>query len=276
MPVSFKVFSSGYCVAGQHHAQRGAKAKKIRFYATWALIQHPQHGNILFDTGYAQRFHTVSATWPEKIYALLTPVTLAPEEEAHFQLSQQGIKPEVIDWIVISHFHADHIAGLADFPNAKFICSDTAWNDVKNTRGIKALKKGFLPALLPSDFENRLHTFSFSDSSEVHPQLGPMVDVFRDKSIQLCSLSGHAKGMIGALLDSSPSVLLASDAAWLKENLEGKLPHPIVRLFFDSWTDFKDSLDKVRAFHKANPEALIIPCHCEATYRHLQTLGYAI
>lgn len=276
MELKFKLFSSGYCTAGQHHAVRGAKRKNIRFYATWVLIQHPQHGNILFDTGYAQRFHSVTASLPEKIYALLTPVSLAPEEEAHRQLSQQGIAPEAINWIIISHFHADHIAGLADFPQAKFICSDTAWNDIKNTRGIKALKKGFLPALLPSDFEERLRTVSFSEALEVHPQLGPLLDVFGDKSIQLCALSGHAKGMVGALLASSPSVLLASDAAWLKENLEGKLPHPIVKLFFDSWPDFEKSLDRVRAFQQANPEALIVPCHCEASYRHLQSLGHAI
>ena len=45
------------------------------------------------------------------------------------------------------------------------------------------------------------------------------------------------------------------------------LPSPLVRLFFDSWSDYKASLKRVHDFHKANPDVAVIPCHCEETLK---------
>ena len=86
-------------------------------------------------------------------------------------------------------------------------------------------------------------------------------------SILLASLPGHARGQIGALLQTpSQKVFLVADACWLEENYkDGALPNPIVKLFFDSWNDFTNSLNRVQNYHKNNPETVIIPCHCEAT-----------
>ena len=46
---------------------------------------------------------------------------------------------------------------------------------------------------------------------------------------------------------------------------EGELPNSIVRLFFDSWSEYKDSLQKLSLFHKNSPEVLIVPTHCSKT-----------
>jgi len=122
----------GYCEASEHHVLRGKKKKQIRFYATWGHIEHPEHGHILFDTGYTHRFFEETKKFPFNLYAKSTPAFLKPEEEAINQLKAKGIAAKDVSFVIISHFHADHIAGLKDFPNATFICSKTAHDEIKD------------------------------------------------------------------------------------------------------------------------------------------------
>lgn len=266
--LKFALKSAGYCTANQSHALRGAPNKTIKFFATYGHIVHPIHGHILFDTGYTRRFYTSTLKYPYKIYAKATKVFIEEHEEALTALKHEGIAPEDIKFIIISHFHADHIGGLKDFPNAQFICSKAAYEDIVLRKGLSAVKKGFLPNLLPENFESRTRFLSFEETSLIDPHLGNLIDLFEDRSIQLCALDGHAKGQIGALLQSERPIFLIADAAWFKANYQQlHLPSPIVRLFFDSWSDFIHSLKKIHTFHKANPETQIIPCHCEETYR---------
>jgi len=269
--LKFELRRSGYCTSQLNHALAGAATKTIRFYATWAYIYHPTKGHILFDTGYTRRFYNATRSFPANIYAKATPAYIKKEEEACFQLKQAGIGAADISYIIISHFHADHVAGLKDFPNAKFIASEAAYYDVRGKTGFSATRRAFLPDLLPSDFESRLDLIDIESGKKSNDHLGKLLDLFDDGSILLCDLTGHAKGQLGALLNTEKGkTLLAADAAWLKENFENlNLPTQLVRLFFDSWSDYKQSLKKVHDFYKANPGVDVIPCHCLETFEKL-------
>jgi glyoxylase-like metal-dependent hydrolase (beta-lactamase superfamily II) len=267
MKVKYTLKQSGYCEASEHHVLRGNKKKKIQFYATWGHIEHPEYGHILFDTGYTNRFFEETKKFPFNLYAKVTPAYLKPEEEAINQLKTKGIAPEDVSFIIISHFHADHISGLSDYPNATYVCSTEAYSEVKGKKGIAAVRRAFVPALLPPDFEQRLQFVTFNSSSISIEHLGKTADLFHDGSVLLFTCPGHAAGQMGALLQTETSrVLIAADAAWVKQNYESvHLPMQIVRIFFHSWKDFKQSLKNIHLFHKANPETPIIPCHCKET-----------
>lgn len=272
MKIRFWLKTAGYCESHQNFVLRGARRKKITFPGSYGLIQHPEKGWILFDTGYTRRFHEETRSFPGKIYGMITPVSIQAEEEAREAIKAHGISAADIQHIIVSHFHADHIGGLKDFPNASFYCSKRAFEASLAYKGIQAVRRGMLPGHIPEDFKNRVQIInSGSFCSVKHPQLGSLVDLFGDQSILLVDLPGHAAGQVGALLQAEDGeVFLVADAAWVKENYEEEwLPHPIVRLFFDSWTDFRDSLQKVRAYHLAHPENLIIPTHCEATHQQV-------
>lgn len=269
--MKFELKTAGFCWAAQHHAIRGAKRKDIKFYATFGVIRHPKHGIILFDTGYATRFFDFTSKYPYKLYQHLTKVKIKKEEEVVEQLKADGIEPNDVKYIIISHFHADHIAGLMDFPNSTFICNRVSYEAIKGTSGMAAMKHGFVPAFLPDDFENRLQRVDIEKGTYKDKDLGKLVDLFGDGSILLCDLDGHAVGQIGAILNTDEGlVFLISDACWVEEAYkDGKMPHFITRLLFNSWKNYTSNVTKISNYHKNNPETLIIPCHCEKTMRRI-------
>jgi glyoxylase-like metal-dependent hydrolase (beta-lactamase superfamily II) len=264
---------AGHCIAKENDAIQNGRKMKIKFHALWGLIEHPDKGYILYDTGYTQRFYNATKSFPNKIYALATKVKITEDEEIVYQLKRHGIKPEEIRHIIITHFHADHIGGLADFPNATLYTSSVALNHTEKLSSFFAFSKGVLKDLLPPKYTKRTNCID-KTCTKLHDSIfGYKYDLFGDESIFIYDLPGHAAGQIGIFIQTDKkSYFLISDACWLKCSYENNiLPNKIVKLFFHSWTDFKQTLNKVHLFHLKNPEVQIVPSHCaETTYKLIQ------
>ncbi len=76
---------------------------------------------MLFDTGYSRRFFDATAAFPASLYRWVTPVKFDPRKALVTQLRELGVQTEEIAAIVLSHFHADHVAGVLDFPGVKVL-----------------------------------------------------------------------------------------------------------------------------------------------------------
>lgn len=263
MDLPFELLTAGYCTAKQHHALHKSEKKLIRFYATYGLWKHPERGYILFDTGYTRRYHVETSTFPSNLYNKVTKVFIEEEEEAVAVLGEKGIRPEEIKYIIVSHFHADHVGGLLDFPQATVVCTSEAYQYAIKKKGFNGVRQGYLFGLLPRGIGDNVQFIDFNTPVRTDPILGPLADPFSDGSILICALPGHARGQIGALFNSNDrEVFLASDSAWLEESYqEYTLPHPIVRILCDSWKEFKSTLKKVHDYHRAHPDTIIVPCH---------------
>ncbi len=257
---------AGRCYSKEYHAIANGRKKDIVFNALWGLIEHPTEGYILFDTGYSNRFYSATSNYPNKIYAKITKVHIKPEQEVSAQLEANGISPNSVKHIFISHFHADHVGGLKDFPNATFHASSIAVNQLNKTSKTFGFAKGILKNLIPNDFMKRVSLIDEKQNVTL-PILGTAYDLFSDGQLLAVPLPGHAAGQMGLLLTTSKQTyFLIADACWLKASYQkGELPSPVVRLFFDSWTDFKSSLQKIINYHKNEPKTLIIPTHCAET-----------
>lgn len=260
----------GYCDGKEHHVLKGGRRKTIKFPALTALIKHPEKGYILFDTGYSNRFYEETKKWPGKIYAFMTPTHVKEEEYLVNQLAKKGIQAEEIKYVIISHFHGDHICGMKDFPNAQFICSQEAFDNVQKVKdkAWKAIFQGVLPGLLPEDFADRAWTYENKGLKvEEDDILGTCHDLFADGLIKTIPLPGHHYGQIGLLLQTKKGpLLLAADACWLGQAYkENRMPSSISKLLLSDWNAFKESLNKLHLFYKEYPEVAIIPTHCEAT-----------
>ncbi|HVD97858.1 MAG TPA: MBL fold metallo-hydrolase [Cytophagaceae bacterium] len=266
--VELTLFHSGYCTAHAAIVDPELGRGKSRFYAVWALIKHAAHGYILFDTGYHPRFYEATKKFPGKFYAWATPVFIEQSESAVERLQSIGIKASEINYLILSHFHADHIGGLLDFPKAKLVCSAKALQEAKTKQGISAVRKGILKSLLPKDLEERIIFPEMLTNNFIETTSGlKFYDLFQDGSIQLIDLPGHACGMIGALLQTQKEkILLASDTSWSDDTFARQvLPSKWSNLFFDSWNDYCSTFKKLFLYHQNNPEVKILFTHCPDT-----------
>src|SRR5689334_5759477 len=149
------ILDTGFCLAWEHHMIEGGRRCQIACHSIVALLGHPEHGWSLWDAGYAPRMLDETRRLPFWLYRRITPLRLRPELAAVAQIGRWGLAPRDIRRVIISHFHADHIAGLRDFASAELICLRSAYDDVAARRGWRALRRGFIPALLPDDFAAR-------------------------------------------------------------------------------------------------------------------------
>ena len=261
-PDEYLVLDTGYTSAREYVARRdGSFFKTIYFPATCVLLHHPTEGYCLFDTGYAPRFHEVTRRFPERIYALATPVVCSAEQSAVVQLESMGLPAQEVRHIFVSHFHGDHVAGLCDFPAATIWCSREAWSYVSDLQGFGAVRHGVLRQLEPDDMPSRLRFYEDARPTQRDDALGQHFDVFDDGYFRMIALPGHARGQYGMLLQGE-QIFLVADAFWRSEALrEGILPAPTVRLFFDDWRAYVATFYRLREWWAARPEVRVLACH---------------
>jgi len=262
--VSLKMFSTGFTSHPAHLAEHGAaRGKVIRFHAMFAVLDHPTEGRTLFDTGYSPRFFDATRRWPYRLYRWTTPVSTSDDLSAAAILKRNGIEPASVRRIILSHFHADHVCGLMDFPDAEVLTSARAWHAVQGKHGIAAVKRAILPELFPANLPDRLRLIDHFHG----PGFGPFEsthDVFGDGSVRMVNLTGHAFGQIGLLVQQAGHrCLLAADAAWTSRAIRENLPATLgFRLLAASAEESRASQQKLHELFLKFPEVEIIPTHC--------------
>lgn len=259
---AIEFFRAGHCRHPACMACRGAGLRPARFPALAALIRC-EGGPLLFDAGYAPRFFAATRPFPERLYRWATPVTLDDPPLA------EQLRGRAVARLFLSHLHADHIAGLADFPGAEILCSRAA-RDFALGPGSRFAKtrQGLLPALLPPDFSHRVRFLEDLPRRDLPAGMRPFTQgrlVARD--LFAIELPGHAAGHWGLL---AGEFFLIADAAWTRANIEeNRLPHPLAALVMHDRRAFLRTLGRLRELRRNNPGLRLIPSHCAETLRDL-------
>ena len=262
--VTLGILDTGYCTVRANFVARGTGWHEIRCHALAFLIRHPDRGALLFDTGYAPRLLDAFAHWPDRLYKYATPTTLGMP--ALLQLATHGVAGADVRTVIVSHLHADHVAGLHDFPQAQFVVSRAALALQQSACGIDAVRRGILQRLFPADFAARSQVIERLDGTPM-PHLGATHDLFGDGSVVLVGMPGHARGQLGALLrtDRGP-VLLCADGAWTSHAYrEFRPPHQVTTLIQDDMHALSRTLKALQQFAITRPDVAILPTHCPDT-----------
>lgn len=264
--VELRLFSAGYCKHPEFFTIRGGSLKPVPFPAGFALIRHPKQGCILFDTGYSGRFFAETSGFPWILYRWITPVVFRERDSAVQLLGEQGIAAEGIRYVVLSHFHADHTAGLRDFPHARILYKREAYEAVKSLSPFASVRAGFLPGLLPEDMEERAE-YVEDQERVVLPQgfpFGTGYDLFGDGSLIAVDVPGHAAGQIGLFLRTGGGeAFLCADTVWSSQAFrENRRPHPAARIIMSDSRRYEESFHRLCHLHQDYPQIKIIPSHC--------------
>ncbi|MGY2896595.1 MBL fold metallo-hydrolase [Deinococcus sp. UYEF24] len=269
--------TAGECLNLAALTEQGGRWQVRAYPAGFALLRHPQAGAALFDTGYSQGVLSAMRRWPGMLYGLVTPVRLQPGQTAREQLAALGMAAGDLRTVIVSHLHADHVGALRDFPAARFVLDPQAYPPLKQLRGLRAVRRAFLPELLPDDFEARCEALCFSPApAGLHP-FTEAADVFSDGSVYALRVPGHAPGMIALIVRTGPAAhtlaggltgdgsgltLLASDAAWsvraIRQNLE---VHPLARFAFWNVRQEARSRETLHTWLQSHPQARVIVSH---------------
>jgi glyoxylase-like metal-dependent hydrolase (beta-lactamase superfamily II) len=255
-------FRVGHCTHPSCMALKGSGLEN-RCFPSRAYLIETRSGPFLWDTGYADRFRTATASGIYRLYPLVTPVYFDAQESLQGQLQAHGVWPADIHTLVLSHFHADHIAGMRDFPAARLLASAPAWEAVRRLSGLRAVRRGFVPQLLPPDIEARLAFVEQQEESALPAELAPFThgrDISGSGEIYVVDLPGHAIGHIGAFVRGDDGwTLLASDAAWLAESYrELRGPSELSFLIQHDRAAYYRTLYKLHALHAGGKAAIRI------------------
>jgi glyoxylase-like metal-dependent hydrolase (beta-lactamase superfamily II) len=274
--MKINILHAGYCTAPEHIAIHGGRWRKVHFPAMFALIQHARFGALLFDTGYSYRFFDETKKFPMRFYRWVTPVTLREEELAINQLSAFDLRPADVSHVFISHFHADHITALQDFPRARFVYMPHAFSGLRDQSPSADVRHAFLRGLIPADFDARSQTVDMTKPLLLSEEYAPFktgYDLLGDEAIIGVELPGHATGQMGLFArdESGKLFFLVADAAWLKRSMvENRPPHRIADMLFPAPDIYRDTLKNLQTYYLTHPGTIIVPSHCEETIQSLK------
>lgn len=163
---------------------------KVLFTYSCYLIKHGSD-YMLWDTG-----HAMSAGAP------------APKVSIVDQLAQLNLKPEQINYVGISHYHADHTGQLPSFTGATVLIGKGDWD------GITAAKPNASASVAP-------FTHWISGGGKLEALVGDK-DVFNDGTVIVINTPGHTPGHHSLLvrLKNMGNVLLTGDVTHFHENYE--------------------------------------------------------
>ena len=171
------------------------------------------------------------------------PIRMDPREA----LQPLGIKPEIVDQVIVTHLHYDHAGGLHLFPNARLhlqaaemayatgpcMCHDTLRMPFTAAHVCEAVKRVYSGKVIFHDGDAEI-----AEGVTVH------------------CIGGHSRGLQCVRVRTQAGwLVLASDAAHYYENVFSRKPFPIV-------VDLQDMLDGFDTLERlASHRGLIVPGH---------------
>lgn len=268
--VSLRLYWTGACRHPEVTTRRDGSWRPCAFPMHAAVIDRGGELTVV-DPGYAPRFFDATQGFPDRLYRWATPAVCPPGSALAAQLKAEG-RLEAVQRVVLTHFHADHMAGLADFPDVEVVCSAAAWDAFQERRGLRAVASGQLARLAPTDLASRIRPVEGLPRAQPFgsASLGTGFDLFGDGGVILLPLPGHSAGQIGVALKGEDHLdrLLVADAIWSVDALQADQPPPWATLrFLGDPKVYRRTWRTLAELAGARPDLRMIPAHCVSAAR---------
>ncbi len=247
---------------------RGGTWRRVPLKVRYGLFQHPAAGLVLIDTGYGPRVTRGRRSLALRLYNAILGPDLAVDGQPETVLQRLGCTPDDVSIVIITHFHADHVANLDLFPNALIIAKTEVLGIILKQPARRNLRHGIFSELLPSGLVSRTVDVDGLAMIEAPLGLGKGRDLFGEGSVLAVDLPGHAEGHFGLCFAGLPKPLLyAVDVQWCSGALnDDRHPGFPASLIADDTLAVAESKRRVFAFRQAGGEVLL--CHDPATNAH--------
>lgn len=242
---------------------KGGARVRLPLRVRVGYFHHPRLGHTLIDTGYGMRAVRAEGK-PDLLLAayrrLIRPSTLS-DDPLGDGLARLRLEKRDIETVIITHFHADHISGLADLPGSRILCPKGAWEALQANGRVRNTLEGVFVSLLPDDFEDRLGFLEDAPVMQAPAGIGSGLDLAGDGSVLAVDLPGHLEGHAGICFPKlEKPFLYATDVQWLKQAImEDRCPGLPASMIYHHRGEAMRSVEKVRAFAQAGGDVVL--CH---------------
>jgi N-acyl homoserine lactone hydrolase len=219
------------------------------------LIRHPQ-ATFLYDTGLCNDIHVFLMKQPFFFRRTLAGFTLERSLAGH--LRQLGLNPGDLDFVLLSHLHWDHVAGIPDIPGVPLRVSRTEYE--AGQRRLFKLHNGLVPALMEGSKPDL-----FECDGPPYAGFRGSHDLLGDGSLVLVPLPGHTAGQVGMFINRSNGarLFLIGDAVHISDQyLRPALPHPLLWSMITSDDKAaRQTIADLHRFSRQHPEIPLIAMH---------------
>lgn len=252
-----KLYHCGSCTNNLQLLFKNYHREKREFPAMAALIQHKHLGNILFDTGYSEKIFQKSFFL--KLYRILNPVHLEPNQVISEKLKSDGINLESVKTIILSHAHPDHIGGLSKFYNYKLVVTKKVLETLEYPKFRNLVFSNLIPQ--KEIIKSKYHPEKQLTNHFLCEYFEQVYDLFEDGSVIGVVLDGHCKGQMGIWIPDF-KLFLAADACWGNDLVRATSQMKLLpRLIQKNFSSYKKTLKKLCMLKKDYPEIQIIFTH---------------
>lgn len=250
-----KLYKCGYCRNNLGHVFR-KHGKELRDFPALAVrLQHKTLGTILYDTGYSEliyKNHIISF-----LYNALNRSFVKEEDRITDKLSADGVSPDSVKTVILSHAHPDHIGGLRLLRGYELRSTEQVLTTLKSGNLFKLVFRNMIP---DRDVSYRA-VMPYEEASVVDGYFDRIYDVLGDGSVLGVELNGHAKGQMGLFLPEY-NLFFAADACWGADLLDKvKSMRLAPRLIQDNYKDYVDTVTRLERFGTDHPEVRIVYSH---------------
>lgn len=242
--VKVHIFNTGYLRVPEALVLRGGSVTRKRDLAVPAvLIEHPQQGVVLFNTGLNPKPDEASSWWD------LLGMEVLPGKDLKSQMQDAGFKPEAVRWIVMSSLRFDRTGEMKAFPNARVVVTKAEQEYARHGgRGYQLSAFDDIANWKFIDFASATGLATFP----VH------VDLFGDGSCLLLDASGSTPGALALLIRVRQQPLLLADGFAAVEEQVRYAAKPAAAADLRQWWDH---IWRVKRFKDLVPELVVVPGH---------------
>jgi len=203
------------------------------------LIDHPEAGWILYDTG-------TQPCWKDEWTSAQKRFARVEKPESTYmerQLELVGIEPKDVKHVILSHLHQDHTGNVKLFSGANFYVGrdEMAWATLS------------LLAMDDEQYDNN----PFWVKNDVFLKVKSRTYIDRDtelfSNIELITLPGHSPCVLGMVMHlQNQTIIATSDAIHVLRNYNGEVQGTM----YDS-LGFSESINKIKCLEKKYKAMLI-------------------
>ncbi|WP_394830243.1 MBL fold metallo-hydrolase [Pendulispora rubella] len=245
-----------------HHLNCGSMRMPGAPLVCHVLLLETHHGLALVDTGFGSA-DIADPGGRIGSYRHVTRPRLDPEETAIAQVRGRGFDPADVRDIVLTHFDADHVGGLSDFPWARVHTTADEWT-AASQRGSQLERARYRPAQWTHGPKLVPHGAG-GDTWRGFPSATCLTEI--DDGVVLIPLPGHTRGHAAVAIDAGHRwIFHAGDAFYDQSIVTGIGREPLILTVQEwfvahDWARVRRNHERLAELHRSDPEVMLVSAH---------------